>query len=246
MPEGFFLRFFWGPRQEDVNRCARRLLRLLNGLKSVDPVFKGWKTDGMRKRKSDGPLEFTEKHLRPLVARGVTRGEFYPYRPFEDLGYAVSLLTDSYSGISLRVRFGCYSVYVHNSLIMLIPNEGTTGRRLLRVGTLVEMCRLAAETMNPDVGQVTSMKLLNAQDESNGQFSVGWFTYVAHRIRKRTPPVAGIEFVPVKKLGTTYIASRKRFSSDRPGDVERVQRLANALNASTPNVAPGPYLRRGV
>jgi hypothetical protein len=180
--EGFFLRFFWGPRKETAEEAADRLLRYLIELTEFDPVYSRWypigKDPGDPRSK---PVAPTKEALDQLCRHGVSREEVPPFKLIADLGFMVRLRTGGSWILTLRVCCGVFTPYVQNSLIMDLPLTGAIGKRVCRVDRLIALCRLVVTCWDPDVGQVWSGKLSEEIVSTEDDLEVGWLTYVADR-----------------------------------------------------------------
>lgn len=228
--EAHVVRFFWGPRGEEAGQVAKRLHRYLKGLLELDPVFDKWYPVG---KIPDKPVPLDLGTLEALCRKGISREEVPPFKPMDDLGFAVSLLTGGSWMLSLRVHGGVATPYVPNSLIMDLPPTGVIGKRVYRAELLIALCRLVVQCWDPDVGQIWSARLSEALDVPDGGIDVGWLTYLARR-RMCLPELdRTIEVIPIARAGHLIVSTRQRFSVDNANHLARATRIAAALNGAS-------------
>ena len=73
----FILGAYWGPREESLETCARRLVDCLQGLAEISPVFDGWYRKGASKAAaSREPVGRDLKQLEDLLDSGRHRTDF--------------------------------------------------------------------------------------------------------------------------------------------------------------------------
>jgi len=227
--EAHIVRFFWGPRREEAGQVAKRLRRSLKGLLELDPVFGQWYPVG---KNPDRPVPLDLETLEALCRKGISREEVPPFKPMEDLGFAVNLLTGGSWILRLRVHGGVATPYLPNSLIMDLPPTGVVGKRVYRVEPLIALCRLVVQCWDPEVGQIWSAKLSKALDVPEEGIDVGWLTYIAKR-RMRLPVLdKAIEVIPIARAGHLIVSTRQRFSADNADHLARATRIAAALNGA--------------
>jgi immunity protein 52 of polymorphic toxin system len=232
-PEVFYLRAFWGARHTTFEEGAERLLKFLSSLARMEPTYGLWYPLG---QDSDDPraqpVSIERSALEAHCRKGIFRTSVRPYSPIPDLGFSFSLATGGKWRLSLRVHCGCISSQVNNSLLMDLPYSSAAGRRTLRVGFLLPLCRLVAECWDPDVAQVRSLPISQAFPAAEGGIEVGWLTFVSDRLRN-TPdlePAFGIE--RVEGRGWIILASQQKFSSGNVHHVDRLKRVERALNGA--------------
>ncbi len=225
--EAHFVRFFWGPRREEPGQVAKRLQRFLEGLLEIDPVFDQWYPVGKRADETV-PLELGA--LEALCRKGINREEVPPFKPIDDLGFSVSLLTGGSWTLHLGVHGGVVTPYVQNSVIMDLPPTGVVGKRICRAEPLIALCRLVVQCWDPEVGQIWSTALGETLNVPEDGIDVGWLTYVAKR-RMRMPQLdRTIEVIPIGRAGHLVVATRQRFSAENANHLARAARIAAALN----------------
>jgi hypothetical protein len=228
--EAHFVRFFWGPRREEAGQVAKRLRRYLKGLLELDPVFDQWYPMG---KNPDKPVPLDLGTLEALCRKGISREEVPPFKPIDDLGFSVSLLTGGSWMLHLGVHGGVVTPYVQNSVIMDLPRTGVVGKRICRAEPLIALCRLVVQCWDPEVGQIWSTALAEALEIPEDGIDVGWLTYVAKR-RMRLPELdRAIEVIPLARAGHLVLATRQRFSAENANHLARAARIAAALNPAS-------------
>jgi hypothetical protein len=221
------VRFSWGPRREEAGQVAKRLLRFLEGLSEIDPVFDQWYPVGKRADQTV-PLELGA--LEALCRKGINREEVPPFKPIDDLGFSVSLLTGGSRMLHLGVHAGVVTPYVQNSVIMDLPPTGVVGKRICRAEPLIALCHLVVQCWDPEVGQIWSTALGETLDVPEDGIDVGWLTYVAKRRMRRPELDRAIEVIPIARAGHLVVATRQRFSAENANHLARAARIAAALN----------------
>jgi hypothetical protein len=230
---------YWGPRQENPEACAERLLHMLAPLSLIDPVFSDWFFLGLRKGTHLAALG--QGDIAKLIAEGVYRGD--SGEPFPQGGYrfgAANGLKRVPRGVSVRVHAGnLYPANYFNNVVSVSTerlNEENATFINLRVFKSALLAVAAAWDATwcgayPD----DLLALRTKPDPPRPLFGLSWITFNSARFAPMiTPPRSAIvENAPGG--GLLMIATEERFSTQNPQhlavarDIEAALAPVNAL-----------------
>ncbi len=231
-PETYHACAYWGPRQESPEDCARRTAAFLLLLAECDPFLAQWyKPVRSLKDARKYPLMPPDvPTLTELFRKGVNREKGGPV--FEDLGFGFWFGNGGSRGDSadLRLKCGCYAEGFSNSCVMPLPRKGPNMDRILTAPMLTNIVRAMVRTWEPDWAWVASSEYRRqSQEPDTSPFSLGWLTYLSHRMGKVPPLPAPVRIEPVEDSGTLIILTPERFTVDNPEHVALARRVRELL-----------------
>jgi hypothetical protein len=177
---------YWMARQEDVGACAERLLRCLNGLRAVSPIFASWLVirGGTREQ-----LVATPQALRDLLLAGRNRADFAPHKVIKELGYSADLVTSPSPQEQLAFRVVCgmhaSDPALINHCLLKFAAKGDLSYDAIPLELKIEALTVLVESWNPDWAALRSRSLSKAVQSARGKAVepyFGWISYVAQRL----------------------------------------------------------------
>lgn len=210
----YFAGFYWGPRQEDVKKCAARLKSFLDRVAAVDPALQGWRIvednfSGKRLR-----LRTSKNAIEELVAKEWMRKEI-GHELVPDGGCRLMLANVPVGSDQTTVSVGCgaWSKWLRNACVIYLPSVGAVADRMLRVAVMIELGKACVESWEPDSGVVVTHDLLEAVEPERKSETMprvaefGWLTYLsaaAYESRGTISPPSYV--VPIGALGHIIVA----------------------------------------
>ena len=225
---------YWGPRRDDPASCATQLLRMLDGLSAIDPVFGNWYCASRMKMVPAASLN--RETLAGLISKGVSREDSGV--PFPGNGYWFGAFNDTRKNprtLEISIHAGCSTSGVNLVLLKTMPlnkeNASFIDLRVLKPAILAIVSAWDATWC-----VAYPMDLLPLRTKANRPwFSLAWMTYVSPRFAPMiTPPRSAIsERLPNGAL--LLIATEGRFETENPAhlavarDIEAALAPVNAL-----------------
>jgi hypothetical protein len=242
-PESYYAGAYWGPRREPPEACAQRASAFLNLLAPSDPFLAHWyKPARSRKDARKHPLmPLDVPTLTELFRRGVNRAD--GGKVIAQLGFSCWFDNGggNYDSASLRIHCGDYSAASPNSCVLTLPRSGANAERVLTEGVLTSAVRAMVLAWAPDWAFATSYAYERQYPEpDSAPFSVGWVTYLSHRLGKVPPLPAPVRIEGIEALGTLMVLTPERFTVGNPAHValaRRVRELLAKANVSGPGIA---------
>ncbi|HEX7657837.1 MAG TPA: Imm52 family immunity protein [Pseudonocardiaceae bacterium] len=181
--ETFYVGAYWGPRDERVEDCARRLAQFLAVLGEIDPLLGSWfQTAGSRSAALKMPVDPSADALRELLLAGQNRRDFDDRSVITELGYSVGIWNGQVGEVGLNVTCGASISTPHmSSNLVLIDLPDTEGEalRLYRRDTALAVVRATVTAWQPSWCTWAGRLLRKAQGRQPDEIVVGWATYVA-------------------------------------------------------------------
>ncbi len=230
MFSGYDFRIYWGVRKESPAEIARRMSKMLRKLKPMSPLLKAWATDAMD---PDGHrISTTTKGLEPIIAKGVSRNDV-DRSIDEEFGFSKSICNafDDGSFVALRVHAGCWSEFLHNSLVLNFPMITDVIRPLLSVEGILQILRILIECWGPDSAHFDSSFLSKDLDWPKINFNeteCRWVSYHPHSDWEWPELPEEVEVIEEKR-GRFLVLIDDTFAETGTGDVELVRRTRSIL-----------------
>ncbi|RKG95094.1 hypothetical protein D7V97_37815 [Corallococcus sp. CA053C] len=231
-PETYYAGAYWGARKESPPDCARRTADFLNLLAECDPFLSHWyKPARSRKDARKHPLMPPDvPTLTEMFRRGASREKGGPV--FEELGFSFWFGNGGSGADSadLRLTCGCYSNVAPNSCVMPLPRRGENADRILTTPVLAAVLRSMTLAWEPDWAFATSSAYEQQHREpDSAPFSLGWITYLSHRIGSVPPLPAPVHIEPVKDRGTLIVLTSERFTVANPEHIALARHVRDLL-----------------
>lgn len=225
----FILGAYWGPREESLGTCARRLSDCLQGLSEVSPVFEGW----YRKRASNDAASREAvgrslEQIADLLDAGRQRKDFGG-DVMAELGFNAALWNrQSGSAAAWSVTCGAFpgpGVGVSNAFVVDWPERapGVTVEDDLIVAKAV--MRVVVQAWEPDWATWASRAMRDLQQAPPRHPALGLLTYFGPR---RNLPQLALD-VAAEPLEGGSLLVVKPTASDLPS---RLLRLREALTGT--------------
>lgn len=226
---------YWGPRRDDPAACATRLLRMLDALSEIDPVFGNWYCASRMKMVRAASLN--RETLTALIAKGVSRED--DGTAFAENGYWFGAFNDTRKNpraIEISIHAGCATSGNRVSLKTMPLNAENASFIDVRVLKPVMLAIVSAWDATWCAAYPWSLlDLRSKRDAPRPWFSLAWMTYIPPRFAPMvTPPRSAIsERLP--NGGLLMIATEERFETENPAhltvarDIEASLAPLNAL-----------------
>lgn len=240
--ESFFLRFFWGPRPEEADRCAGRLAAFVSELAKIDSAFGSLRSiDGSG---DERPAPPDRKRLADLLWKhGVNRRDA-DRSVIPELGFSLTLVANG-GDVAFPVEVGCgrSTEWVPNRCLIEFPNQGKTSSRLVRAPVLVRIAKAVVAAWEPDHGVVTSLECSRLVQQGGSRLEAGWITFLSGRFSALTtiPSFARVESIVGGRL---IVATPDRPSCEDPDYAKFIRSLTASLRSGSCKLGPpGPNAR---
>jgi Immunity protein 52 len=227
MSKRFFLGAYWGARKENVEQCATRLDRFLNGLKEIDPTLAQWYERGRsRKDAMARPVSaLPTSELQTLLLKGRNRydegGGF-----IDELGFSLGMwngATSEDKESSLRVGCGCFDP-LGNNVILDLPIQS---ENLGDANVACNLLALVAEIWQPKWAGIMSKRAMVERDFDADYPFVDWMVYVPHEVQ--AAPSSSV--VSVGEHGSIVIVQQDRPNGIDPEELQRIRHVEAAILA---------------
>lgn len=235
-PETYDACAYWGARKELPEECAQRAMVFLGSLAACDPLLAHWnKTPKPRGRGRKTPLMPPElSALTDAFRRGVNREPGGP--ALEELGLTVSAYNDGdrQGFASLTMRCGGHGQSrstTTNACVLSLPSTGADADRLLTMPVLTNIVRSMVAAWEPDWALAgSSAYRMQYREPDMAPFSLGWVTYLSHRLGKVPPLPAPVRIEPVEDRGMMIVLTSERFTVANPEHVALARRVRELLS----------------
>lgn len=230
LPEPHFIFFQWGPRFDTQQECEKTLLKFLKGLKRIDPVFGNWKRS---KREKDYRVALNPAAMHDLLEHCAFRGDYGGPR-VPEFGFMCDLWTTGKESeyCEVKLDIGGYSNNFQNRCWLEPPHAGKSAERMRKHAKVLEICRWIIRCWQPDVGEVSSSKVLGVISDCNAYAPrPGWIMYSSDASSEslKLPSLAISE--RVLNVGTLISVDPKRFLSDDKADLSHLKKVFKAVHS---------------
>lgn len=230
--DAFYVGGYWGPRQESVTDCARRLSNFMTMLAGIHPSLASWYEKGMSRQAALAHrVDPSIETVRNLLLAGHARRDDDDRTVMADLGFSVALWNGRAPEVAMRTRCGSWAAVpglTSNIVVVDLPEAEGDGLALYHRATALGLVHAVVTAWQPSWCTWTSRELLRAQAVQPGEGVVGWSTYVANldcMRNDRLPPNATVE----RLEGGLLITLNGDVAS---GSVESVSAVRSALGTA--------------
>jgi hypothetical protein len=228
-PDPHFIFFQWGPRRESQVECEKKLLKFLKGLRQIDPVFANWKRS---KREKEYRVALNSAAMHDFVEQSAFRADYGGPR-VPEFGFMCDLWTTGKESefCAVKLDIGGYGDNFQNRCWLEPPHVGKSADRMRKHDKVLKICRWIIRCWRPDVGEVSSSKVLGVVSDCNSYAPrPGWIMYSSDTssvsLKLPSPAISD----RVLKLGTLISVDPKRFLSDDKADLAHLKMVFKALN----------------
>lgn len=228
---------YWGPRAQDPKALVDPLLRTLDRLSRIHPVFGPWYLLGRREGVPVAPL--SEERVCEIIADGVGRSDIGTPEPIT--GYQITAATSLLrvpNHIQLRIHAGNRAIarYFINTAILSTQPLQEENSAFITCSVMKGILLVFVDQWRPTWCGVRSSDLfaLNPQG-AQPKFDLAWMTYVSPRFAPMVTPPASAIVERLRGGGLLMIATEERFSASNPmhlsvaRDIDRAMAPINAL-----------------
>jgi hypothetical protein len=201
----FYVGAYWGSRQESVDDCANRALRLLRGLGALHPAFDTWYRRGSSLPEALQHRVIPEREaISSLLKSGQIRTDIDGF-VIEELGYSMNMWTGKEAPAELSIGCGKFirSEPVKNAVILTLPRSVGDITELSRPTTARAVIQLLVDCWEPDWVTWTSREWRNAQSATQSPPVFGWMTYLSQPFDPAELPSA----VTLEQFGSGYLVT---------------------------------------
>jgi hypothetical protein len=239
--DNYYIGCYWKDRREDVDVCADRIVRCLEGLARCDRDFAKVFAVPRSTRKLPQHIAVNPEILKAILEQGRNREDVPPRKVIEKLGYSISLMSDHKKPREeqwvIRTMCGAYpeTPGMLNYCKLSLPKRGDVANALLRRPATVCLIEVMIEAWDPDWALVQGAAFYDYVRQWSGVpkhspqwVFVGWMAYFAARVGK--PP----EDLPIHarielKRGTLIVLSEEPITIDRPDHIAIAQEVISSL-----------------
>lgn len=199
--DSFYVGAYWGPREEPVEACARRLASFLSNLGDLHPLLATWYGTGASRRDALARrVDLSAAALQRLLLAGQNHRDD-DGTVIGDLGYSVALWNGQDSEVGLMAHCGAWATLagpVSNSIILELPEPQGEGLALFDRDLALGVMRATVDAWQPSWCVWTSRHLIDAQGAGRTEGVVGWSTFLTSTNGLQTgslPPKVTVERV---------------------------------------------------
>lgn len=222
-PETYDIGVQWqGYRKESPDECAARTLKLLTGLRQLDPCFNIFEKSIRRRGKIvDEPLLLELDELSKLFAKGVNRRDT-DRSIIQELGFSLYATTPGEGGAWLRIHCGVYdSPSNRSSCWLMLSAKNPETPRLSTEPMLLAILQQMVEAFAPDFGNASPYI---GWEEVNGyplkERPIGWIMYFSREWATVPPLPAPVRIDRFEDKGTFIILTPERLDISNPAHIE--------------------------
>lgn len=231
---------YWGPRAQDPKAQVGPLLRTLDQISRVHPLFGPWYLF----RRGEGVLvaPLSEERVCEIIADGVGRSDIGTPEPFT--GYQITAATSilrTPNLISLRIHAGNRAIarYFINTAILTTEPLQEENAAFITCSVMKGVLLAFVDQWHPTWCGVRSSDLFALSPEgAPPRFDLAWMTCLSPRFASLvTPPSSAI----VEQLpggGLLMIATEERFSANNPTHLSAARDIDSAI--APVNALPWP------
>lgn len=190
MSDTFYVGGYWGPRQESVVDCARRLSRFMAMLARVHPLFATWYEKGRsREAALTHQVDPSIERLQGLLRAGQAHRDDEHRSVMSDLGFSVGLWNGQPTEVALTASCGASAAapgLTSNVVTMDLPEPEGEGLTAYHRDVALGLVRALVIAWQPSWCTYTSDRLRSLYAADPEDVVVGWSTYISDLERART------------------------------------------------------------
>jgi Immunity protein 52 len=236
----YIIKVVWGNRRESIESCAGSMVRTLEGLSQLDPIFRVWQGMKGKARVVINPLDCDRslQEVGELLEQGVNRRDFGKRSIIEELGFTISLSTPGQGEVE-RAALSCTcgsfartkSVSVANVLTVSLPFSGPAFERLSSVDALVNALGILVREWRPDRGAVESSShvLERVREQGGSDTFVSWMLYLPIPASQVPSLPAPSRVQDMEPRGSVIVVTDKSFDPALNDHVEAAARVQRRL-----------------
>lgn len=225
----YYVGGYWGSRQEPIDVCAQRTVRLFIDLAHCDPLFAHWFKLMAAGDESRREVDPDVNSIRDLLLSGRARRDDNG-QVIEELGFHLGLWNGHMGdgGVHISIGCGAYGDRAHNRCV-LSGLTLTGGSRLNNASALATVLRTIVETWDPDWGIVQADDYLTlAPPRADSPFQVGWLTYLSSRFSDAPSLPESVRVEPLG-MGRLIVLTDELFSIANASHLDAITKIRGAL-----------------
>jgi hypothetical protein len=227
---GYFITASWGPRAETPQDIAARFFRMIDGFKSINPIFRQWTYD----RNND--LQAHRGDFADYIASKIERDDFGDINPNSGYWFGVrspdDLASDRrfsiqcHAGKSIGVNFANDVIFRQDTWVQ--PTAEFNSYSIFRSALLAIVDAWIPETVEANCHWLVQRKTYDSH------FRPAWMRYLCPALAQQAKPPASaiVEYLP--NGGILLSATEQTFDVDNPQHVAAAEEIAAALESLRP------------
>jgi len=225
---------YWGPRREDPDMLAFRLMRTLKALPAIHPDFAHWFI--YPDRESDlRAAPFDHDELARIIARGVSRSD--DGYPEPEGGYYFSVTNELVATprwVTLSFSAGCIyrSRAFHNTAELLTAPLSAANAPLITVPVMKAVLLALVSIWDATWCGVAPWDIVLRRPGKRPKppfFPQAWIAYLSARFAPLVTPPRTIVSEHVPGGGLLMVATQERFDLDNPAHMAAALEIEDAL-----------------
>jgi len=230
----------WSGREESPAELGERMLRNLDALAAISPLFRGWTFNDL----SRPALEMTEdnvhEYLFPLdevrprmtqfVERGVSKDDDWQPNPAGGYSLVASCGYNSSQYVSLTAHGGGMVTSWYRDASFKTSYRVAPDPAIVTYPTFKAVLLSLAESWDVDWAQAYSRELQEHwQQTFIRTFDLAWMTYLSAPFARRIVPPKDALVERMNNGGLLLIAAEETFDASNPNHIAAAQSIADAL-----------------
>ena len=225
-----FVGAYWGPREEDIEGCAARVMDFFRRLSSISPFWARWyNIRRTRRNASKSSMNLASKKvIIELLDQGRNRGDT-DNSIIEDLGFRVGLWNGEKKDrdASVNVHCGAYHPHSGNSVLIYLP-RGVP--ELIAPEPCAALLEAVVRSFEPEWGVVSSGATRSALQKKVGVPFVDWIFYHNQCDLDASKLPTSASYKIIDTLGTIVVVQDRPIDPTNQQDLANVRMVAAALN----------------
>ena len=231
----------WSLREETPAELGERVLRNLDALAAISPLFRDWTfldlfRNGLEMTEENiqeflFPLDEVRSRMTQMVERGVSKDD--DWQPDPDSGYSlVAYCGEDYSSqaVTLTVHGGGIYPVTDRDAIFETSEYVATDPAIVAYPVFKAVFLSLVESWNVDWARAYSSELRNHWKETYPQrFDLSWMTYLSAPFARRIVPPKDAIVEQTKDGGLLLIAAEETFDVSNPNHMAAAHSIADAL-----------------
>jgi hypothetical protein len=231
----------WSWREETPDELGERVLRNLDALAAISPLFRDWTfldlfRNGLEMTKENiqeflFPLDEFRTRMTQMVERGVRKDD--DWQPNPERGYSlVAFCGEDHSSQAVILKVsggGIYPVTDHEA-IFETSNSIAADPAIVAYPVFKAVFLSLVESWDVDWARAFSSELRSHWKETYLQrFDLAWMTYLSAPFARRIVPPKDALVEQMKDGGLLLIAAEETFDASNPKHMAAAQSIADAL-----------------
>ena len=228
--ESYYIGAYWGPREESLDICTKKVIDFFSILSEMDSSFEKWFEKGYSRKKAlehQYIFEYDKINKSLLNSRIKTDiGNII----MENLGYSFStwngLREGEITGISIHCNTS--SNCVSNNVVIKLPSNKEVYDDIYKIDFILRMFNLLIELWHPEQVVMTSSQLRDSVSINDNAPLIGWITYL--NTQKKLEKLLNFCRMDYLKDGVILIVGDKCPTINDKKQVDNIKKIQSIIN----------------